>query len=411
MAVFIGIYGSLAIYFSKKLSYAVFLTRKNEEKIAGLTYESFNNIRTIKTIGSLTPIFNKIDSLYATARALITKRIMIGLTRSYLPDSIASMFRISMFIYIAYAVVDGKYEIGFLTLFFTYFNNVWDGAARLADVNQQYAINKNQVASLKQVLDEPVNIGSEDGKVQLPTNWQTITLKNISFAYGENEVLKNLSLTIKRGQKIGVIGLSGAGKSTLFKLLLKEREGFSGSISFDDTPLNTISSSSYFSKVAVVLQETEVFNFSVTDNITIGSDGNVNQAQLEQALEVSHVKDFLHKLPEGLDTLIGEKGFKLSGGEKQRLGIARAVYKQPELLLLDEATSHLDLESEQKIQDSLHQFFDSVTAIVIAHRLTTIREMDVIVVIEDGQIIEQGSFDELMAKHGRFAELWDKQKI
>ena len=132
---------------------------------------------------------------------------------------------------------------------------------------------------------------------------------------------------------------------------------------------------------------------------------------LEKALTVSHVKDFLDKLPEGVDTLIGEKGVKLSGGERQRLGIARAIFKQPQILLLDEATSHLDLESEEKIKDSLHLFFENITALVIAHRLTTIREMDKIIVIEKGVILEQGSFDELYKKKGRFYELWEKQKF
>jgi ATP-binding cassette subfamily B protein len=123
------------------------------------------------------------------------------------------------------------------------------------------------------------------------------------------------------------------------------------------------------------------------------------------------VTDFLSRLRQGLDTVIGEKGIRLSGGEKQRLGIARAIFKDPELLFLDEATSHLDLESEEKIRDSLHQFFQSVTAIVIAHRLTTIREMDRIIVIEDGRIVEQGTFEELRERKGRFDELWEKQKL
>jgi ATP-binding cassette subfamily B protein len=136
-----------------------------------------------------------------------------------------------------------------------------------------------------------------------------------------------------------------------------------------------------------------------------------NEKLLQRAIKTSHVSDFLGKLPQGMDTLIGEKGIKLSGGERQRLGIARAIFKQPELLLLDEATSHLDLESEEKIRDSLKTVFKSVTAIVIAHRLTTIKEMDRILVIEEGRIIEQGSFDALYKSKGRFYDLWEKQRL
>ncbi len=160
----------------------------------------------------------------------------------------------------------------------------------------------------------------------------------------------------------------------------------------------------------MVLQETEVFNFTLKENIVLAT-GQDKPQDLANALEVAHVDDFLFKLPQGVDSLIGEKGVKLSGGEKQRLGLARAVYKNPQLLFLDEATSHLDLESEQKIQDSLHHVFQSVTAVVIAHRLTTVKEMDTIVVIEKGKLIESGSFNELYKKQGRFFELWEKQKL
>ena len=185
-----------------------------------------------------------------------------------------------------------------------------------------------------------------------------------------------------------------------------------GEIKIDDVSINTIKADDYLSRVSVVLQDTEVFNLSLKDNITIvRPEKEHERALLERTLTVSHVKDFVAKLKDGVNTLIGEKGIKLSGGERQRLGIARAVFKEPEILLMDEATSHLDIESEKKIQDSLHEFFKNVTAIVIAHRLTTIKLMDRILVIEKGKIIENGSFDELYAKKGRFYELWEKQQL
>ena len=162
----------------------------------------------------------------------------------------------------------------------------------------------------------------------------------------------------------------------------------------------------------MVLQDTEVFNFSLRDNITItNARRKTNDALLKKALKIAHLSELVGKLPQGLETIIGEKGVKLSGGERQRLGIARAIFKEPQILLLDEATSHLDLESEEKIHDSLHKFFENVTAIVIAHRLTTIKEMDNILVLESGKIIESGNFEKLTAERGRFFELWEKQKL
>ncbi len=252
----------------------------------------------------------------------------------------------------------------------------------------------------------------EEGKISMPENWRKIQLRDVSFSYGDKKILDKVTFTISRGEKIGVVGLSGAGKSTLFKLLLKERENYEGDILVDDVPLRSISKSNYFTHTAVVLQDTEVFNFSLRNNVTISNfDRNSDENLLEKALTVAHVSEFAKALPQGIDTLIGEKGVKLSGGEKQRVGVARAVFKDPELLLLDEATSHLDVESEEKIQDSLHKFFQSVTAIVITHRLTTIKEMDKILVLEEGKIIEQGSFSELHGQKGRFYELWEKQRL
>ncbi len=163
--------------------------------------------------------------------------------------------------------------------------------------------------------------------------------------------------------------------------------------------------------MAAVLQETEVFNMSLKKNIVLANGKEEDNNELfERTLTIAHVSDFLSKLSLGVETVIGEKGVKLSGGERQRLGIARAVFKTPEILFLDEATSHLDVESEQKIQDSLKIFFKDVTAVVIAHRLSTVREMDKIIVLEGGSIIETGTFDELYANDGRFRNFWDKQK-
>ena len=167
-------------------------------------------------------------------------------------------------------------------------------------------------------------------------------------------------------------------------------------------------------EITAHFDEVEAFNIfrrRLKENIIIEDESDVNDLIMSEAIETAHVKDFMDKLPEGMDTVVGEKGVKLSGGEKQRVGIARAVYKKPELLLMDEATSHLDIESEKNIQESLHKFFKEVTAVVIAHRLTTLKEMDTIIVLENGTITESGSFKELYKNKGRFFELWEKQKL
>lgn len=306
----------------------------------------------------------------------------------------------------------GRYEVGFLVLFYGYFSTVLSAVTRLADTSQEFAIRKQDVGRMVSILNIQPITDIEEGKVPMPENWQKININNVSFSYGEKKVLDKVTFTISRGEKIGIVGLSGAGKSTIFKLLLKECENYDGDILVDNIPLRSISKLDYFTHTAVVLQDTEVFNFSLRNNVTISNlNKSTDENLLEKALSAAHVLEFAKTLRHGIDTQIGEKGVRLSGGEKQRIGVARAIFKDPELLLLDEATSHLDVESEEKIQDSLHKFFQSVTAVVIAHRLTTIKEMDKILVIEGGKIIEQGSFSELHSQKGRFYELWEKQRL
>ena len=409
---FIVIYYVLARYYRIKGVRAAAKVHIQEEIVEGSTFEIINNIRTVKSLGILSKFRNTINQSFEKLYELIKVRIHFFQKSNLVTALFTRIFYSIMLIFIAVGVAHGLYTVGFLVLFFTYFDYIWESVSQLAGVTQDIFIAKNAIARGNTILDTPVVIEDERGKGAFPHEWKKIILENVSFSYEDNKVLQDVSFTVKKGEKIGIVGLSGAGKSTLFKLLLKEYEHFTGKIGFNDTPIETIRKNDYLAHVATVLQDTEVFNLSLKDNIVIaGSTDRVNDEHLARAITIAHLDDVIAKLPHGVDTLIGEKGVKLSGGERQRLGIARAVYKQPEILLLDEATSHLDLESEEKIRDSLHQFFSGITAIVIAHRLTTIKEMDRIIVIEGGQIIEEGSFAKLIRKKGRFYELWNKQAL
>ncbi len=410
MALFVITYTLVSVPLSNRAARAARKVNQREEDFSGLGFEIMNNIRTVKVMGMFETLFTRLDGMSKNLYTAIVDRIYRFRLQSWVQSMWAHGFRIAAFLFIIYGVLDGHYEVSFFILFNFYFTNVRTSVEELANVAQDITVARYNVYRLKVILNEEVHIDNDTNKVDLPSDWKKISLQNVSFSYGNNPVLRDISFDIKRGEKIGIVGLSGVGKSTLFKLLFKEYENFTGDIFFDDVSIRIIKKSSYFRKVAVVLQDTEVFNFSLRDNVTIASPKQPED-MLSQALEVAHVKDFMQKLPQGIDTLIGEKGIKLSGGEKQRLGIARAIFKQPDVLFLDEATSHLDVESEEKIQDSLHQFFKDVTAVVIAHRLTTIQEMDRILLIEDGELRESGSFKTLHRKRGRFYELWEKQKL
>lgn len=412
LGIFLTTYFFISGAMARRAGEAAYHVNAQEEEVNGLLFETINNIRTVKVMAMAQSLY---DALVRETNELFKRlgiRIFWYQSRNALLSFWAGTFKVGIIIIIAKGILDGYYGIGFLILFNSYFSDLRTSIDELSNASVHFVTSKLSIARMKKILNEPIKIDDENGKAPFPTNWKNITVKHISFAYGEHKVLNNLSFNVRRGEKVGIVGVSGAGKSTLFKLLLKEREEFTGDILFDDTPIQQIKKNDYFKQVSVVLQDTEVFNFSLRDNITITNDAKkMNRKLLDQVLVTAHITELVHKLPQGLDTLIGEKGVKLSGGERQRLGIARAIFKQPEILLLDEATSHLDLESEEKIRDSLHKFFENVTAIVIAHRLTTIREMDKILVVENGKLIESGNFEELLSKQGRFFELWEKQRF
>ena len=409
---FLAIYFFLSVFYTRSATSAKRKENLKDEEFLGLIFESVNNIRSVKVMSMVQPLSDKLVGLGGELYEFIRKRVFWYQYGGGVKNFIGQVFRIAIMCIIGWGIMQGRYEVGFLVLFYGYFSTIQTAVTNLADTSQDFAVRKQDVARMVNILDvEPVT-DIEEGKVSMPESWREISLNDVSFSYGDKKVLDGISFTISRGEKIGVVGLSGAGKSTLFKLLLKERENYEGQILIDGVPLHSISKRDYFTHTAVVLQDTEVFNFSLRNNVTISNfDRSDDEKLLERALSVAHVSEFAKTLPQGIDTQIGEKGVKLSGGEKQRVGIARAIFKDPELLLLDEATSHLDVESEEKIQDSLHKFFQSVTAVVIAHRLTTIKEMDKILVIEGGKIIEQGNFAELHNKKGRFYELWEKQRL
>ncbi len=405
-------YYFIASFSRKRAIKAHHLTNIKGEEVNGLWFEIASNTRSVKVLGMSAKLFDYARDLTSELAKRIDKRIFWFQAGGYSQKLWEGLIKVVLVGYVIWEIGNGKYEVGFLVLFYSYFNVLTDAAMKFTDAAQEIASAKANIGRLTELLDEKVNIDKEKGKVKFPKSWDKIEVKNLTFKYGENVVLNNINFEIKKGEKIGIVGLSGAGKSTLFKLLLKEHESYEGEILFGGTTLRKISKASYVNHIAAVLQETEVFNMSLRQNIILANSAEENNSELfERSLSIAHVNDFLSKLPQRAETTIGEKGVKLSGGEKQRLGIARAVFKEPEVLFLDEATSHLDVESEQKIQDSLHKFFNDVTAVVIAHRLSTIKEMDRIIVIEGGEIIESGTFDELNAQSGRFREFWDKQRV
>ena len=237
-----------------------------------------------------------------------------------------------------------------------------------------------------------------------------IQFKNISFKYQNEYVLKDFSLTIKKGTTVALVGQSGSGKSTIANLITRFYHVNKGEILIDGININNLTTSSLRQQLGIVTQDAILFNDSIKNNLKLGNDDATDEDIIE-ALKIANAWEFVKELPDKINTNIGDAGGKLSGGQKQRLSIARAVLKSPPIMLLDEATSALDTESERLVQVALENMMKNRTSIVIAHRLSTIQNADIIVVLNKGEIVEQGKHDELIAKKGVYQKLVDMQSF
>jgi subfamily B ATP-binding cassette protein MsbA len=252
------------------------------------------------------------------------------------------------------------------------------------------------------LLDEQSSIVGGSGNVG--TFSQALVVNNVTFSYGNADVLRSVSFTLHKGETIALVGASGSGKSTMLDLLLRFYDPQQGSISIDGKDVRSLDLAEYRKLFGMVSQETILFNDTVANNITLGLR-DVTTDRIERAAQVAHAHNFISQLPEGYNTGIGDRGMRLSGGQRQRLAIARAVVREPDILLFDEATSALDTESERIVQEAISDVLSGRTAVVVAHRLSTIVNADRILVFEDGRIVEEGKHAELLDAGGVYARL------
>ena len=264
---------------------------------------------------------------------------------------------------------------------------------------------------INKILNAENNIREKESPVQISGLNESIVFKDVSFSYnGEREILKHINLEIEKGRTIALVGQSGSGKSTLVDLIPRYHDVQSGEILIDGVNIKDMSIHSLRSIIGNVNQEAILFNDTVYNNIAFGVE-NATQEQVEQAAKIANAHDFIMEMEDGYNTNIGDRGCRLSGGQRQRISIARAVLKNPPVLILDEATSALDTESEKLVQDALERLMKSRTTIAIAHRLSTIKNADEICVLHEGEIVERGTHEELLAMDGYYKKLNDMQAL
>ncbi|RLQ82437.1 ABC transporter ATP-binding protein [Planomicrobium sp. Y74] len=312
--------------------------------------------------------------------------------------------------YAGYQVIQGDLTLGTMVAFIAYIERLYNPLRRLVNSSTTLVQSLASMDRVFELVDEDYDVTDKKGARDLKVVDGKLEFRNVSFHYndGGSEVLSNMSFTVKPGETVALVGMSGGGKSTIVSLIPRFYDVTEGGIYMDDHNLKDVSIHTLRDQIGLVLQDSILFSDSVKANILMGKP-DATDAEVEAAAKAANAHAFIEMLPEGYDTKVGERGVKLSGGQKQRIAIARVFLKNPPMLILDEATSALDLESEALIQDSLERLAHDRTTLIVAHRLSTITHADQILVIDHGNLAEQGTHNELMKQKGVYYNLFQVQ--
>ncbi|XKF10426.1 ABC transporter ATP-binding protein/permease [Planococcus rifietoensis] len=314
--------------------------------------------------------------------------------------------------YAGYQVIQGNLTLGTMVAFIAYIERLYNPLRRLVNSSTTLVQSLASMDRVFEMVDEEYDVTDKQGARELGRVDGKLEFHNVSFHYndGGSEVLSNLNFTVRPGETVAFVGMSGGGKSTIVSLIPRFYDATEGTIRMDGHDLKDVTIHSLRDQIGLVLQDSILFSESVKENILMGKPDATDE-EVIAAAKAANAHEFITNLPEGYDTKVGERGVKLSGGQKQRIAISRVFLKDPAILILDEATSALDLESEALIQDSLERLAHDRTTLMVAHRLSTITHADQILVIDNGQLAEQGTHEELLQKRGVYYKLFQVQNI
>lgn len=387
-----------------KVREASFERTRAGKKYTSVSLEYINGIRTVKAFAAQDFERKRFDNNNSDLLEASTKSVSIAAVVEPLSEGVATTILIGMLI-LAFAILipNGKLQTASLLTFLFVLLRMMPVVRQIDGARVQLNNFHGSVNNIKELLRTDDKTYFKDGRTQFLGLKRAIELVAVDFGYDPSDpVLHNISLTIKRGQMTALVGSSGAGKTTLADLIPRFYDPTAGKILIDGVDLREFEINSLRRKLAVVSQDTFIFNTSIRNNIAYALEG-VDEAAIWEAARLANALEFIQDMPEGLETELGDRGVRLSGGQRQRLAIARALLRDPDILILDEATSALDSVSERLIQESLEKLSVGRTVIAIAHRLSTIVRADKVVVLEQGRIVEQGGYQELLQQRGK---LW-----
>jgi ATP-binding cassette, subfamily B, bacterial HlyB/CyaB len=404
--------GSVPFYVAISAGVTPLFRRRLEEKFnrsaenQALLVESITGIQTLKAMAVEPQMQQRWEEQLAGYVGASFKVLSLGNSASQFVQLVSKMVTALTLYFGASLVIEGKLTVGELIAFNMLAGRVAQPVLRLAQLWQDFHQARISIARLGDILNTVPEPSFNPGRAALPAIQGGIAFEHVSFRYRLDgpEVLHDISLRIPAGQVVGIVGPSGSGKSTFAKLVQRLYIPESGRVLADGVDLAAVDVSWLRRQVGVVLQENVLFNRSVRDNIAFAAPG-LPLDQVMAAAQLAGAHDFILELPQGYDTMVGERGASLSSGQRQRIAIARALVTDPRILILDEATSALDYESERIIQENMRKMSEGRTVLIIAHRLSTVRRADRIITIESGRLIEDGSHDELIGTGGRYASL------